>query len=179
MLLVLLPSPPGARTSVDACVYVMLHFSFLCGIAHARLTTPVHILSCSLPKLSATVRGQVDTVVWCTGYNYSFPFLEGSGLLTPPVSERVHPLYEHVFHVHHPSLTFIGLPQRYECAARATVAVLLLFADMRAFWSSFLVTTPTRESNRLYGASEQWWFFTHESVVFQSRLRRADSNGLD
>lgn len=55
---------------------------------------------------------QVDTVVWCTGYNYSFPFLEGSGLLTPPVSQRVHPLYEQLFHVQHPSLSFIGLPQR-------------------------------------------------------------------
>eukprot|EP00903_Cladosiphon_okamuranus_P006399 g6264.t1 len=54
---------------------------------------------------------EVDTVVWCTGYNYSFPFLEGSGLLTPPVSQRVHPLYEQLFHVQHPSLSFIGLPQ--------------------------------------------------------------------
>jgi len=56
---------------------------------------------------------QVDTVVWCTGYDYSFPFLEGSGLLTPPVSARVHPLYEQLFHVRHPSLSFIGLQQRY------------------------------------------------------------------
>lgn len=55
---------------------------------------------------------QVDTVVWCTGYNYSFPFLDGSGLLTDPVSQRVHPLYEQLFHVQHPSLSFVGLPQR-------------------------------------------------------------------
>lgn len=55
---------------------------------------------------------QVDTVVWCTGYSYSFPFLEGSDLLTPPLSERVHPLYEQLFHVKHPSLSFVGLPQR-------------------------------------------------------------------
>eukprot|EP00752_Nemacystus_decipiens_P014315 g12734.t1 len=54
---------------------------------------------------------EVDTVVWCTGYKYSFPFLEGSGLLSAPVSERVHPLYEQVFHVRYPSLSFIGLPQ--------------------------------------------------------------------
>lgn len=55
---------------------------------------------------------QVDTVVWATGYSYDFPFLEGSGLLTEPVSERVHPLYEQLFHVQHPSLSFVGLPQR-------------------------------------------------------------------
>lgn len=51
-------------------------------------------------------------MVWCTGYNYAFPFLEGSGLLTAPVSKHVHPLFEHLFHVYHPSLSFIGLPQR-------------------------------------------------------------------
>ncbi|CAM9370590.1 unnamed protein product [Ectocarpus fasciculatus] len=55
---------------------------------------------------------EVDTVVWCTGYNYAFPFLEDSGLLTAPASKRVHPLFEHLFHVYHPSLSFIGLPQR-------------------------------------------------------------------
>ena len=55
---------------------------------------------------------QVDTVVWCTGYNYSLAFLEGCNLLTPPVTKRVHPLYEQLFHVQHPSLSFIGLPQR-------------------------------------------------------------------
>eukprot|EP00752_Nemacystus_decipiens_P001737 g1680.t1 len=55
---------------------------------------------------------EVDTVVWCTGYSYSFPFLEGSGLLTAPVSERVHPLYEQLFHARYPSLSFIGLPQK-------------------------------------------------------------------
>lgn len=50
--------------------------------------------------------------MWCTGYGYSFPFLDGSGLLTAPTLERVHPLYEQLFHVDHPSLSFIGLPQR-------------------------------------------------------------------
>ncbi len=60
----------------------------------------------------------MDTVVWCTGYDYAFPFLEGSGLLTPPVSARVHPLYEQLFHVQHPSLSFIGLQQRWACVMR-------------------------------------------------------------
>ncbi|CAB1104099.1 unnamed protein product [Ectocarpus sp. CCAP 1310/34] len=55
---------------------------------------------------------EVDTVVWCTGYNYAFPSLEGSGLLTAPALKRVHPVFEHLLHVYHPSLSFIGLPQR-------------------------------------------------------------------
>lgn len=52
-------------------------------------------------------------MVWCTGYNYTFPFLEESGLLTPPSAVRVHPLYEQVWHTQHPSLSFVGIPQRY------------------------------------------------------------------
>ncbi|CAM9526332.1 unnamed protein product [Laminaria digitata] len=73
---------------------------------------------------------EIDTVVWCTGYSYSFPFLEGSGLLTPPSTERVHPLYEQLFHVKHPSLSFVGLPQSivpfplFEVQANAVAAVI-------------------------------------------------------
>ncbi|CAM9832618.1 unnamed protein product, partial [Discosporangium mesarthrocarpum] len=55
---------------------------------------------------------EVDTVVWCTGYDYDFPFLEGAGLLADSAAVRVGPLYKQVFHVAHPSLAFIGLPQR-------------------------------------------------------------------
>ncbi|CAM9417100.1 unnamed protein product [Scytosiphon promiscuus] len=73
---------------------------------------------------------EVDTVVWATGYSYDFPFLEGSGLLTEPVSERVHPLYEQLFHVQHPSLSFVGLPQSvvpfplFEIQANAVAAAI-------------------------------------------------------
>ncbi|CAM9515105.1 unnamed protein product, partial [Hapterophycus canaliculatus] len=73
---------------------------------------------------------EVDTVVWATGYSYDFPFLEGSGLLTAPVSERVHPLFEQLFHVQHPSLSFIGLPQSvvpfplFEIQANAVAAAI-------------------------------------------------------
>lgn len=84
----------------------------------ARVCTVLHTgyyMECQYATLKSRAflfHGQVDTVVWCTGYNYSFPFLEGSGLLTTPVSQRVHPLYEQLFHVRYPSLSFIGLPQR-------------------------------------------------------------------
>eukprot|EP00904_Undaria_pinnatifida_P007556 jgi/Undpi1/3930/HiC_scaffold_16.g07298.m1 len=73
---------------------------------------------------------EVDTVVWCTSYSYSFPFLEGSGLLTHPSKLRVHPLYEQLFHVKHPSLSFVGLPYRivpfplFEVQANAVAAVI-------------------------------------------------------
>ena len=57
----------------------------------------------------------VDTVMYCTGYDYSFPFLQpggasGSGFVSVQ-DNRVGPLYQHVFPpAAAPTLSFIGLP---------------------------------------------------------------------
>ncbi|GAQ82615.1 Flavin-binding monooxygenase family protein [Klebsormidium nitens] len=50
-----------------------------------------------------------DVIIHCTGYVYEFSFLE-SGLVSTE-DQRVHPVYEQVFHVGTaPTLSFIGLP---------------------------------------------------------------------
>lgn len=51
----------------------------------------------------------VDTVLYCTGYNYSFPFL-GSDSPVSVHENRVGPLYKHVFPTQAPTLAFVGLP---------------------------------------------------------------------
>ncbi|KAG8081311.1 hypothetical protein GUJ93_ZPchr0007g4438 [Zizania palustris] len=51
-----------------------------------------------------------DTVMYCTGYAYSFPFLETEGHVTVD-DNRVGPLFEHVFPpALAPSLSFVGIP---------------------------------------------------------------------
>ncbi|CAM0946907.1 unnamed protein product [Alopecurus aequalis] len=51
-----------------------------------------------------------DTVIYCTGYDYSFPFLDTAGVVTVD-DNRVGPLFEHVFPPSlAPSLSFIGIP---------------------------------------------------------------------
>ncbi|XP_047065494.1 flavin-containing monooxygenase FMO GS-OX-like 9 [Lolium rigidum] len=51
-----------------------------------------------------------DTVIYCTGYDYSFPFLDTAGEVTVD-DNRVGPLFEHVFPPSlAPSLSFIGIP---------------------------------------------------------------------
>ena len=51
----------------------------------------------------------VDVILFCTGYNYSFPFLDKS--CQPKVENRiVWPLYKHFIHIDHPSMCFIGIP---------------------------------------------------------------------
>jgi hypothetical protein len=58
------------------------------------------------------IEKDVDCVIFCTGYMYSFPFLSS---LQPPVvgtGERTQNLYQQIFYHPIPSLSFIGLPQR-------------------------------------------------------------------
>lgn len=61
----------------------------------------------------------LDAVLFCTGYLYTFPFLEAQMAAdaarestTPLVTDgrRVHGLYRHLVHIQHPTLAFAGLP---------------------------------------------------------------------
>ncbi|KAL0040488.1 hypothetical protein WJX77_008534 [Trebouxia sp. C0004] len=51
----------------------------------------------------------IDAVVYCTGYQYAYPFLEGTGLVTSH-DMRVDPLWQHIFPPNvAPTLSFVGL----------------------------------------------------------------------
>ncbi|XP_024969787.1 flavin-containing monooxygenase FMO GS-OX-like 9 [Cynara cardunculus var. scolymus] len=53
-----------------------------------------------------------DTIIYCTGYSYSFPFLDTKGAVAVD-DDRVGPLYEHTFPPNlAPSLSFIGIPRK-------------------------------------------------------------------
>ncbi|KAI4335939.1 hypothetical protein L6164_014533 [Bauhinia variegata] len=65
-----------------------------------------------------------DTILYCTGYSYAFPFLDTKGLVVVD-DGRVGPLYEHTFPPSlAPSLSFIGIPKQiiglpfFECQAK-------------------------------------------------------------
>lgn len=52
----------------------------------------------------------IDAIVFCTGYLYSYPFLDS---LKPPVISdgmRVQHVYRHIFYKDRPTLAFVGLP---------------------------------------------------------------------
>ncbi|KAL8840815.1 MAG: hypothetical protein Q9176_003662 [Flavoplaca citrina] len=64
----------------------------------------------ALRFVDGQVVSEVDAVVFCTGYYYSFPFLSS---LQPPVvvtGERVEHLYQHIFYIDQPSIAFVGMP---------------------------------------------------------------------
>jgi len=58
------------------------------------------------------IEKDIDAIVYCTGYFYSYPFLKS---LNPPVvttGRRVEGLYQHLFNIAHPTLAFLVLPQK-------------------------------------------------------------------
>ncbi|KAF2561924.1 hypothetical protein F2Q70_00014119 [Brassica cretica] len=53
-----------------------------------------------------------DTILYCTGYSYKFPFLESKGRVEVD-DDRVGPLFEHTFPPSlSPSLSFVGIPRK-------------------------------------------------------------------
>ena len=58
------------------------------------------------------VEEDVDHIVFCTGYLYSFPFLDSLRPQLITDGFRVHHLYQHMFYMDHPSLVFLALPMR-------------------------------------------------------------------
>lgn len=58
------------------------------------------------------IEKDVDFIVYCTGYLYSYPFMNS---LDPPIvttGRRVIGLYQQVFHISHPTLVFTALSQK-------------------------------------------------------------------
>ncbi|KAF8389756.1 hypothetical protein HHK36_024275 [Tetracentron sinense] len=73
----------------------------------------------------------VDTIVYCTGYSYSFPFLETKGIVVVD-DDRVGPLYEHTFPPSlAPSLSFVGIPAK---------ILPFLFFESQAKWIAQLMS---------------------------------------
>ncbi|KAL8667979.1 MAG: hypothetical protein Q9168_007152 [Polycauliona sp. 1 TL-2023] len=56
------------------------------------------------------VVSEVDAIVFCTGYYYSFPFLSSLRPSLIVTGERVENLYQHIFYIDDPSIAFVGMP---------------------------------------------------------------------
>lgn len=59
-----------------------------------------------------SVEANIDAVVFCTGYFYSFPFLDSTRYPLSPDGIWVRKLYEHILYIEDPTLAFLGIPQR-------------------------------------------------------------------
>eukprot|EP00956_Cyclotella_meneghiniana_P038016 scaffold147757_cov27-Cyclotella_meneghiniana.AAC.1 len=71
----------------------------------------IHFYS-SDPKRAEILRG-IDAIIYCSGYDYHFDFINEDSnldLKVVPGERRVAPLYKQLWHARHPSIAFIGLP---------------------------------------------------------------------
>lgn len=90
------------------------------------------------------VEKDLDAILYCTGYLFSFPFLDSltPGLLSE--GNRVYGLYKHLFHIDHPTLVFPGLPIRV-VPFPVSEAQAAVFSRV---WSNSLALPPVKEMSQ-------------------------------
>jgi dimethylaniline monooxygenase (N-oxide forming) len=74
----------------------------------------------------------IDVIVYCTGYNIVFPFLDKSIIEAP---DNQVSLYKNVVHPDHPNLFFIGLVQPW--------GAIMPLAELQSRWVADIVTGAT------------------------------------
>ncbi|KAI7986345.1 Flavin-containing monooxygenase FMO GS-OX-like 9 [Camellia lanceoleosa] len=101
-----------------------------------------------------------DTIIYCTGYSYSFPFLDTKGIVEVH-GNRVEHLYEHTFPPSlAPSLSFVGIPRR---------AVGLPFFESQGKWIAELLSGKRTLPSRDEMMHSIWSFITRGMLMaFQS-----------
>ncbi|KAI3766883.1 hypothetical protein L2E82_16961 [Cichorium intybus] len=122
-----------------------------------------------------------DTIIYCTGYSYSFPFLDTKGAVAVD-DDRVGPLYEHTFPPNlAPSLSFIGIPRK---------LIGFPFFESQAKWIAQLLsgkrTLPSRDEmmksvQEFYNAREAAGIpkhNTHDLAEFEYCDKYADYVGF-
>ncbi|KAF4987011.1 hypothetical protein FGRMN_10578 [Fusarium graminum] len=87
------------------------------------------------------VEADIDDIVFCTGFLYSFPFLQDINHKLVTTGRGVHGLYEHIFNIQYPTLAFPALNMK---AAPWPLSESQA-AVIAAVWSNDL-ELPTREA---------------------------------
>ncbi|VVT57654.1 uncharacterized protein SAPINGB_P005803 [Magnusiomyces paraingens] len=70
------------------------------------------------PREYPKVLTDVDVVLYCTGYLYTYPFLKtymepgNPDSVLQSTGERLHRVYENIFYIPDPSLSFVGVPKQ-------------------------------------------------------------------
>jgi cation diffusion facilitator CzcD-associated flavoprotein CzcO len=99
-------------------------------IGHGRILVKPNIerIDGSTVRFVDGTSAEVDTIVWCTGYKITFPFLDESVLGT--AGNHV-PLYRRVVHPERPGLYFIGLVQ--------PLGAIMPIAELQSEWVADLL----------------------------------------
>ncbi|CAA7387804.1 unnamed protein product [Spirodela intermedia] len=120
-----------------------------------------------------------DAVIYCTGYSYSLPFLDGGGFVgVEGDGDRVGPLFEHTFPPSlAPSLSFVGIPRKvigfpfFEAQARWIAQVLSGRRNLPSPEEMMRSAEEFYQSLREAGVPDRW---THDIADFEYCDRYGD-----
>ncbi len=143
----------------------------------------------------STVAG-VDVIIFCTGFRYHFPFLSPGVSCVSGSGRRVNNLYEQLFNVDDPTLSFIGLPfsvvpfplfymQALAVASFITGGLQLPDLDGRRSWlqqweSALAGSSCLNDSNYHHAGAHQWSYMRRlvTSVYPDPYMQRCTSVGI-
>lgn len=104
----------------------------------------------------------VDAIIFCTGYFYSFAFLQN--LKPSPIVEgaMVHGTYQHLFFTPHPSLCFLSLPQKvipFPIAEAQAAVVARVYSGRLSFPSASVMREWEARQLRKSASSDRFHVF--------------------
>lgn len=67
---------------------------------------------------------KVDKIILCTGYEYSFPFLDDSCGFSVINHKKIWPLYKNTFNAHHPTMAFLAMMK----------PLTFIYRDLQVMW---------------------------------------------
>lgn len=70
------------------------------------------------------VSRQVDKIILCSGYEYSFPFLDDSCGFSVVNHKKIWPLYKNTFNAHHPTMAFVAMMR----------PLTFIYRDLQVMW---------------------------------------------
>lgn len=88
---------PGAQAFKDEALEIV---EFLPSASYSR----------AVRFADGRIEQDIDAIVFCTGYLYSYPFLDSLTPLVISDGMRVQHVYRHIFYEDRPTLAFVGLP---------------------------------------------------------------------
>ena len=67
---------------------------------------------------------KVEKIILCTGYKYSFPFLDDSCEFSVVNHKKIWPLYKNTFNAHHPTMAFLAMMK----------PLTFIYRDLQMMW---------------------------------------------
>ena len=67
---------------------------------------------------------KVDKIILCTGFEYSFPFLDDSCEFSVVNHKKIWPLYKNTFNAHHPTMAFLAMMR----------LLTFIYRDLQVMW---------------------------------------------